>query len=485
MKLPDLREKINSIAQYSRKLEPEAETRQQWLAAAGGYAEAFFAGFEKRPVFTGSKGKPEQWNDFIQDHPLPMAETLDFIRNEIDAHGLDPASEGHLGYIPGGGVYPSAIGDFIAAIANRYAGIYFASPGAVRLENRLLEWMAQLIGYPATAAGSLASGGSIATLTAIVTAREAHQLRCADIPKAVVYCTAQVHHAVNKALRIAGLAEAKLHEVPVDERFRMQPEALQLLLNKDRKAGLRPFLLVASVGTPDTGAVDPLKELGEIAQKEGLWYHIDGAYGGFFVLSDLVKEHFEGIELSDSLVIDPHKGLFLPYGTGAVLVKNGALLQQSHFYQANYMQDTLRATEEWSPADLSPELSKHFRGLRMWLPLRLFGLNSFKHALNEKILLARYFHQFLKESTGFEVGPEPDLSVVLFRYCPEDGQDIDAFNLQLVKKIQEGGKVFLSSTTVDGKVYLRLAVLSFRTHLETIDRCLEELHHQVDLLLTH
>lgn len=483
MKIPELREKINSLASQSSHLEPEPDQRKEWFQQVGDYAEHFLKGLNERPVFSTTSGDPTQWSsDFLPDHPAPLPQLLAFVTSEIDAHGLDPASEGHLGYIPGGGLYPAALGDFVAAVSNRYAGVFFASPGAVRLENHLVSWMADIVGYPSSSAGHLASGGSIATLAAVVTARDAKEIKARQIPDTVVYCTNQVHHAVNKALRIAGLGEAIVRFVPTDKRFRMDVQALEVLLKEDRKKGLHPFLLVASAGTTDTGAVDPLAELAPIAKANNLWFHVDGAYGGFFVMSDLVKHLLQGIDQSDSLVIDPHKGLFLPYGTGTVLVRDGAALQNAHSYLANYMQDTLRATDERSPADLSPELSKHFRGMRMWLPLRLFGVAAFRAALDEKILLARYFHQSLAEREGFEVGPEPDLSVVLFRYCPKQG-DADEFNRALVQAVQEDGRVFLSSTTVNQQVYLRLAVLSFRTHLSTIDRCLQVLEETVAQLL--
>jgi glutamate/tyrosine decarboxylase-like PLP-dependent enzyme len=178
------------------------------------------------------------------------------------------------------------------------------------------------------------------------------------------------------------------------------------------------------------------------------------------------------------MVMDPHKTLFLPYGSGAILVRDRGKLLESHHYTANYMQDALSATDELSPADLSPELTKHFRGLRLWMPLLLHGLAPFRAALEEKLLLARYFHERLSERPGFEVGPYPDLSVVIFRYRPASG-DADAFNKKLVEAIHRDGRVFLSSTILDGRFTLRLAVVSFRVHLETIDLALEILDHEV------
>lgn len=177
--------------------------------------------------------------------------------------------------------------------------------------------------------------------------------------------------------------------------------------------------------------------------------------------------------------MDPHKGLFLPYGSGAVLVKNKMQLLESHHYQANYMQDALTSTDELSPGDLSPELSKHFRGLRLWLPLNLNGLAPFRAALEEKIQLARYFYDKPSSIEGIELGPYPELSVVTFRFIPKSG-DVNEFNKQLVNEIQQDGKVFLSSTMLDGKFIIRLAVLSFRTHLDTIDLTIDILKNKID-----
>lgn len=192
------------------------------------------------------------------------------------------------------------------------------------------------------------------------------------------------------------------------------------------------------------------------------------------------KEKLRGIEQSDTLVIDPHKTLFLPYGSGVVLAKNRSQLNASHFYAANYMQDTIGATEEVSPADVSPELTKHFRGLRLWLPLKLLGLKPFRACLEEKLLLAKYFYEKIQQ-LGFEVGPEPQLSVVNYRYIPKTG-DANEFNKRLVEEVQKDGRVFISSTLLDGKFTLRAAIVSFRTHLQTIDLLLEVLKDKVKLL---
>jgi aromatic-L-amino-acid decarboxylase len=358
-------------------------------------------------------------------------------------------------------------------VRNYYAGVFFASPGAVRMENMLIRWIADLVGYPSEAAGNLASGGSIANLTAIVAARDAMGISCANIPRSVVYATGHVHHCIDKALRIAGLRECVLRKVPMDERFRMDAAALEGQVEADREQGLNPFLLIASAGTTDVGAIDPLEEIGAVARRHGLWYHVDAAYGGFFLLTEAGREKLQGIETSDSVVLDPHKGLFLPYGLGVVVVKDGRKLLESHHYTANYMQDAGGEAGELSPAELSPELTKHFRGLRLWLPLQLHGLKPFRACLEEKLLLAQYFHREV-EKLGLEVGPAPELSVVTYRFVPRHG-DADAFNRDLAAALQRDGRVFVSTTLIDGKYTLRFACLAFRTHLKTVDLLLKML----------
>jgi aromatic-L-amino-acid/L-tryptophan decarboxylase len=398
---------------------------------------------------------------------------LELLKTQVDRSGINPASGGHLGYVPGGGVFPTALGDYLAAITNRYSGIFFANPGAVRIENQLIRWMCRMIGYPEGSLGNLASGGSIANLIAIVTARDAKGIKAREVERSVIYLTQQVHHCVQKAVRIAGLGEAIIRYIPMDGQYRMDAASLRQQIERDIAGDLKPFLVVASAGTTDTGAIDPLDEVASIAEQFDLWYHIDAAYGGFFMLVDELKERFRGIERSDSLAIDPHKGLFLSYGLGAVLIKDVKAQFQSHYYKANYMQDAAGEGEELSPADLSPELTKHFRGLRMWMALHLLGLQPFRAALMEKVALCRYFYEKIRKM-GFETGPYPELSIMIYRYVPPKG-DANEFNERLVRYVQEDGRVFISSTTIDGVYWIRLAVLSFRTHRREVDLCLEVL----------
>ncbi len=243
-----------------------------------------------------------------------------------------------------------------------------------------------------------------------------------------------------------------------------------MITEKDIEEGFNPFLIVASAGTTDTGAIDPLQEISVIAKKTEMWFHVDAAYGGFFILTDSRKNRFKGIENADSLVIDPHKGLFIPYGLGAVLIKDKEAVFHSQHYTANYMQDATQENSIINPADVSPELTKHFRGLRMWLPLKLHGIKPFVACLEEKLYLTQYFRERLLKQ-GFEIGPEPDLSVSYFWY-PSMG-DQNEFNRNLMSEIHKDGRVFLSSTEINSKFVIRMAILSFRTKIHTIDKAME------------
>lgn len=472
-----MREKLRELETASRLLEPTAAKRSDVRSKIIDYSENFLNNIESINAFNISHDKGiGLLASPISEIGIGIDEAISLIRENVDTPGLNPASGGHLGYIPGGGIYYSALGDYLADVFNRYAGIFFASPGAVRMENMLIRWMNDLVGYPASATGNLTSGGSLANLIAIVTARDAKQIKAANIERSVIYLSEQAHHSIDKAIRIAGLGECIIRHLPLDEKYRIISAALDEQIASDKASGLNPFLVVASAGTTDVGAIDPLAEIGTVAKLHGLWYHIDAAYGGFFILTDEGKQKLQGIETSDSLVIDPHKGLFLPYGLGVVLVKDAAALHESHRYMANYMQDATAVTDEPSPADLSPELTKHFRGMRLWLPLKLHGVAPFRACLQEKLLLAKYFHAEVQK-IGFESKIEPELSVVTYRYLPKSG-DTNIFNKKLLDAVVADGRVFISSTMLIGEFTLRFACLAFRTHLSTVDTLLEVLKNK-------
>ena len=486
--MTNILEKIRILEDKARVFEVSTDQRQKWKNAVIDYENQFIEGLQEGKAFNLFSQEELSKHQFeVNKKGIDIHSILHEIKTQVDLPGLNAASGGHLGYIPGGGLYPAALGDYIAAFMNKYSGVYFGGPGAVQLENALIRWMCQVIGFPSTALGNLTSGGSIATLIAIVTARDFKQINSLNIRKSVIYLTEQAHHCVQKAIRIGGLGEAQTRYIPLKADYSMDETALQATIEQDIENGLAPFLVIATAGTTDTGVIDPLDAVADIAEKHGLWYHVDGAYGGFFIMVDELKPSFKGIERADSVVIDPHKALFLPYGLGTVLIKNVEAQYHSHRYlagEANYMQDSFDAQNEPSPADLSPELTKHFRGLRMWLPLKLYGTDIFKAGLEEKIYLTRYFYEKIK-ALGFEVGVFPALSVMTYRYAPKNAsiEAANDFNKQLVEMVKADGRLLLTSTTLDGIYWIRIAVVSFRTHLKHIEIALELLEKGVKVLL--
>jgi aromatic-L-amino-acid decarboxylase len=387
---------------------------------------------------------------------------------------INTAHPSYMAYIPGGGLFPSAIADFIGSAVNRFVGSWFSAPAASRLETNVLQWFAQWMGFPDTARGILTSGGSLATFSAVVTARM--HLLGENITKGTVYCSDQTHLCVKKAVRLAGIPDRNIRILESDKFFRAIPGLFEDKIKEDQKNGFRPFFLVASAGTTNTGSIDPLPELAGLAEKYGLWLHIDAAYGGFFILCKEGKRKLEGIDRADSIVLDPHKGLFVPYGTGSLLVKKGELLKKAHMVTADYLQDFDIPEDEPSASDYSPELSRSFRGLRVWLPLKLFGVQAFRENLEEKLWLTQRMYQRFLAEPGFECLCEPELSVIAFRYVPKNG-DSNKFNRLLLENIIKSKKLFLSSTILNGHFVIRVCILSFRTHQVEVDEAFETIIH--------
>lgn len=476
--IEQLRAEIGRLREAAAPLEPDANSRRVLGEQALDHALAYWNQVEAAPsnrpwseVFSQTL-EPE----FVEQGRDPAA-VLDYVATCVDQPGFATTSPRFMAYIPGGGVPHSALGDLLAATSNKYSGFASASPGAVRIENACVAWLASIIGFPHDAAGTLTSGGSIANLTAVVAAREARDPEGGG----AVYVTRFAHYCVDKALHIAGRARSPKRIIPTDESYRMSVEALEQSLEEDRRNGIRPWIVIASAGTVDTGAIDPLPKIAELCRSYGAWFHVDGAYGGLFALCDEGKALLRGIEQADSVALDPHKTLFLPYGTGAVVVRDGRLLQDAFSATGEYIRPLGESEVGPSPADLSPELTRHFRALRLWLPLQMAGIAAFRAAQSEKLALARYFHARLSKIDGFDPGPEPQLSVVAFRYLPKTG-DVDEFNERLMRHIQQEGRVMMSGTRIDGTYRLRCAILCFRTHLEHVDDAVDAVLRAVEAL---
>lgn len=465
MNTEEIISRLGQLNKISSKLEIPSQERKEMISDLSAFVEKYISELDTRNIFSERKPGPLA----ITDHPKSLSELLGLYRKEVTGTGINAASGKHLGYIPAGGIFTSAVADFIAAITNPYAGVYYASPGAAAIENEVLQWMKSVFNFPGDSVGNLTSGGSVSALIAFTAARDKHGIKNEKIKSSVVYLTEQVHHSAQKALRIIGLEDIVLRYVPLDDHHRMETVELERMIVEDIASGLNPFLVIGTAGTTDTGAVDDLDAIADIAEQYKLWYHVDAAYGGFFILTSK-KNLFKGIERADSVIMDPHKSMFVPYGLAAVLIKDKASALKSNYYTAHYMQDAAGEELIKSPANLSPELTRHFRGLRLWLPLQIHGQEPFIACLEEKLLLVKYFRAKLSE-LGFHLGPEPDLSVSYFWY--PFGKDEDEKNRQLMKQIHSDGDVYLSSSIVNGRFVIRMAILSFRTKKETIDRAVE------------
>jgi aromatic-L-amino-acid decarboxylase len=411
--------------------------------------------------------------------PLPengadLPGILDLLFDRAIPKSFNAAGPGYLAYIPGGGLPHSAVADLIADAVNRYTGVWLAAPGLVQLETNVLRWFCDMVGYPDGALGILTTGGSLANFSAIVTARR--ERLPPDFLRGTIYVSDQVHHSVDKAAVLAGFPAENVRVVASDEHFRVRVDALERQTAADRAEGYSPFLVVASAGTVNTGAVDPLDDLASLCARHGLWLHVDGAYGGFFVLTERGKAALRGIERADSITLDPHKGLFVPYGTGSLLVRDGMALARAHSAHASYLPAMQDGAEFVDFCQVSPELSRAFRGLRIWLPFKLAGVRAFRDALDEKLDLACLAAARLRDMPEIEIVAEPQLSIVAFRArrAGMDREQTNELNQRFLDAVNRRGRVFLTATRIAGELILRICVLSFRTHRDRIEACLED-----------
>lgn len=386
---------------------------------------------------------------------------------EAASKAYNTAGPGYLAYIPGGGLYASALADLIACITNRFTNLSAPAPALVQLEANVVRWLCDEFRFPPEAQGVLTSGGSMANFSAIVAARSAKLPE--DFLAGTIYISEHVHHSNVKSAQIAGFPPRAIRLVPTASDLRMDVERLREMIAADRAAGSQPFLVIGSAGTVNTGAVDDLFALADVAAHEDLWFHVDGAYGGFFQLTERGRAILHGIERADSVTLDPHKGLFLPYGTGSLLVRDGEALRRAHQVEALYLPASSQDAALPDFADYSPELSRDFRGLRVWLPLHLHGVSAFRRALDEKLELARFVYDELSQAPELDVPWEPQLSIVAFKPKNGDNERTRA----MLERINDSKRVYLSSTEIDGTVYIRVCVLSHRTDLARIEEAVE------------
>jgi len=401
---------------------------------------------------------------------------LDLLFDRVVPKSFNTAGPGYLAYIPGGGLLQTAVADFIGDAVNRYVGVWLAAPGMVQLEANVIRWFCQIAGYPRGASGFLTSGGSLANFGAVITARQ--HLLGEQFLRGTIYASDQTHHSMEKAAALAGFPLANVRMIPSDSQFRIRLPDLAARMASDRREGFQPFLIVGNAGTTNTGAVDDLEALADLAAREGVWLHVDAAYGGFFRLTERGRNVLRGLERADSATLDPHKTLFLPYGTGSLLVRDGERLRQAHALTAEYLPAMQEGGDFVDFCQISPELSRPPRGLSVWLPLKLHGAAAFRRALDEKLDLAEWAAKELHAlEPAIEVVAEPQLSTVAFR-LRQPSMDRDALNdlnRRFLARINARNRVHLTGTMVGDRFVLRICVVSFRTHQDRMEQCLQDI----------
>lgn len=468
---------MNASGAGEHPLELSAEGFQALVDAAMVRLRAYVASIPSIASAPSSAGAAlaRELREGLPETGSPVEPLLALLFDRVIPSSFATPSPGYLAYIPGGGILHSAVADLIADATNRYVGVWAAGPGLAQIEANVVGWLAEIVGYPRAARGILTSGGSISNFSAIVTARRERLPE--DFLSGILYASDQTHHSVRKAAMLAGFPERNVRVVETDGAFRMRLDRLESAIADDRSAGRTPFLVVGNAGTTNTGAVDDLAGLAEIARREGLWYHVDGAYGGFFAMTAEGRRRLAGIERSDSVILDPHKGLFLPYGTGCLLVRDGGALERAHALTADYLPAMQDAEEHVDFCQISPELSRDWRGLRVWLPMKMCGAAAFRRTLDEKLALAREAADAVRAMPGIEILAEPQLSIFAFRIAPRGrtSEEANRINRAFLEAVNARRRVHMTGTMLRGDFALRICVLSFRTHRDRIAMAIEDI----------
>lgn len=399
---------------------------------------------------------------------------LDQVEDDILPNTMRVDNPRFFGFVPGPNNFIGVLADTLAAGFNIFSGTWISGAAAAQVELVVIDWLRELCGLPETARGLFTSGGSMANVTALAAAR--HAMLDDDVTDAVAYCSDQTHTSVDRALRLLGFGPDQLRRLPPDDEFRLDPAALSDAIAKDRAAGRRPFCVIASAGTTNTGAVDPLPALADVADAEDLWLHVDGAYGAAAVICEQGRERLDGLDRADSLTMDPHKWLFQPFEIGGVLVRDGQHLRRAFRLEAEYLEDAIGEEDEVNFSAYGIQLTRSFRALKLWMTLKVFGRNHVAEAVRRGFERAEQAERLLRDRPEWDVVTPAQMGIITFR-CAPDGwteDEVDALNRRLAPAISDEGEIFLTKTTLNGRPVLRLCPINPRTTpediRETIDR---------------
>ena len=379
-----------------------------------------------------------------------------------------------FGYIPGAGTWPAALGDLIASATNIDAGAWREAAGPSQLELTVLDWFRTWIGYPSQAEGVLVSGGSAANLTAIACAREA--LIGPMSSRIVAYASDQTHSSVARAARHLGFRPAQIRVLPTDSSFRLRPTDLAAAMDADVAAGRIPFMVIANAGSTSTGSIDPLVAIARICRERGAWMHVDGAYGAFAVLTERGRVGLEGLELADSVTLDPHKWLAMPFEVGCLMVRDGAMLERAFELHPEYLDDRRSGAPAVNFADRGLQLTRGSRAIKVWLAIQTFGLDAFRDAIDRAMDLTLDAQRRIEADPRLELITPASLGVLTFRRRGADGETADAVdrrNEAILAALAAAGDVVLTSTVIGGRYAIRLCVLNHTSNEGDVVHALE------------
>src|SRR5436189_2336746 len=412
---------------------------------------------------------------------------LKVFRETIVPFSRQNAHPRMFGYVQSPGTPLAAFADLLASTLNANLTVWRSAPAPVELERLTIDWIRQILGFNAEAGGLFVSGGSMANLAALAAAR---QTKDHSSGRLRMYASSATHFSISKAAALLGIARENVRQVAVDERFRMRVDDLVAKVTADLEAGYVPFCVVGNAGTVDTGAVDPLGEIREVANRFELWMHVDGSYGAFAVLAKSAKKLFAGMEQADSIALDPHKWLYLPVDVGCVIYRNPEIARAAFAHEAEY---TRMFGEEADEAfvcwDYGPELSRRFRALKVWMLLKGAGLNQLSEAIESNLACARHLESMVQASDDFEMIAPVELSIFCFRHVPrqlrsESPGAINAFNEDLLVALQRDGSSYLSNAMLGDRFALRGCVLNYRTTLRDMNILLDDLRRVATSLST-